>query len=128
MLAGLTVCISGACSSTELDRYVEDGQYVQAVEAFEADTSLALDERALFMAGVSYAVPGSEVRDPKRGRALLTRLLELYPDTEYRREADWLISFVDREAEILKRLADVSNTLEELKAVDLGPPPEDASP
>jgi hypothetical protein len=72
------------------------------------------------MAGVSYAVTGSDTRDLARGRALLTQLLERYPNTKYRKEAGWMLASLDRQEELSARLAELSTTLEELKAVDVG--------
>ena len=128
LLLGLASLFAVACSPRELDRYFDSGQYVQVAGAFEADPELQSDERALFEAGVAYAVPGSDVHDPELARTLLTRLLDLYPDTRYRGEASRVLSFVRREERLAARLAQVSNTLEELKAVDLGPGANDATP
>lgn len=127
-LVGLAGLVAIACSTREMDRYFDSGEYALVAGAFEADPDLESDERALFEAGVAYALPASAVRDPERARVLLTRLLEMYPDTGHRRDAEWILSFVDREANLGARLADVTNTLEELKDVDLGSGVDSATP
>lgn len=120
----LTVALSvvlAACASTEMERYVEQGRYEEAVAAFEADPGLETKERVLYLAGVAYSVPGSEARDVESGRRVLEQLLETFPDTKYRGEVIGLLSFLDRERELGNRIARVSATLEALKAVDVGP-------
>lgn len=119
-LAGALLLAAGACSSSELARYFDDGEYARVIATYEADPDRTADEQSLFMAGVSYAVTDRDARDLARGKALLSQLLERYPDTKYRQEASWLLASIDRQEELSARLAELSTTLEELKAVDVG--------
>lgn len=119
-LAGLLALASSACSSTELTRYFDEGEYARAAAAYEADPQQGSEESSLYMAGVSYAVSARNAGDLDRARTLLGRLLEKYPDSKYSREATRMLTAIERERTLEARLARVSNTLEEMKAVDFG--------
>jgi tetratricopeptide (TPR) repeat protein len=127
LLVGVVGFCAAGCASSDVDRYFDAGQYVRTVEAFEADESLASDQSALFKAGVSYALPDSPAYDAAKARTLLRRLLEQYPDTEYRREAGWILSFLDRQAVLAAALAEVSDSLAVFEASDPRGLPEEAS-
>jgi len=111
---------SSSCSSSELARYFDDGEYARVIATYEAEPDPATDEATLFAAGMSYAVSGRDARDLERADVLLSRLLERYPNTRYRQEASWMLASIGRERQLNARVAQLSSTLEELKAVDVG--------
>lgn len=119
-IIGLLALISSACAASELSRYFEEGEYAQVVTAYEADPQKGSEEAALYMAGVSYAASARGPGDLDRARTLLDRLLDEYPASRYRREASRMLTMIEREQALDARLARLSNTLEELKAIDVG--------
>lgn len=62
-------------------------QYLEVVRSFEADSTLHVQERALYLAGVAYALPESPAYDPERAMQILDRLVSLYPDSPYAEHA-----------------------------------------
>lgn len=122
-LTGWTLLAAAGCASTELSSAFEDGRYDLAVKAYEAEPARYDDDRALFMAGVSYAVSPSDTRDTDRAEELLRRLLERYPDTPHGGEARRTLLLLERERAVDAQLADLSRILEELKSVDVGAEP-----
>jgi tetratricopeptide (TPR) repeat protein len=127
LMVAIAGSVSAACASSEIDRYFEEEQYVQTTLVFETDSSLATDEDALFQAGVSYALPDSPVHDAERALELLERLLALYPDTKHRQEATWILTFLDHEIAFTDQLAEVSDSLTDLRASDPRRTPDGAS-
>lgn len=81
-----TALAGGGCAASALDRFFEAGQYESAVRAYEADPSLAANDRALYRLALSYAAAGTDVYDPERARALLAQLETRYPESRYRAE------------------------------------------
>ncbi|MCG8470060.1 MAG: ATP-binding protein [Gemmatimonadetes bacterium] len=105
------------------DVHFEGGDWAAAAAAFEDDITLHADERALFRAGLVYAMPGSGVFNRGRARARLDDLLALFPESSYRGIAEvvrGLVAELDRSA--AARIA-LEQQLERLKAVDLKDPP-----
>jgi hypothetical protein len=119
-IVGVLALASSACSSTELARYFDEGDYARAAAAYEADPQKGSEEASLYMAGMSYAASARGPGDLDRARTLLGRLLEKYPDSKYRQEATRMLTMVEREQALDERVARLSSTLEELKAIDVG--------
>lgn len=96
--------------------------WTAAADAFEADSTLLGDERALFRSGLLHAMPERPTFDLARATSRLERLLELFPDTSYEEPALVVLGLVDRLAGSARTLAAIEKQLEELKAVDLKDP------
>ncbi len=94
-------------------------EWTDAAEAFEADTLLLADERALFRSGLLHAMPDRPTFDPTRA----TDRLELFPATAYADPARVVIGLVAQLDQSAQALADLGQQLEQLKAVDLKDPP-----
>src|SRR5690606_13728086 len=101
--------IGGACASgSGWDRYLRDGQHLDLVMTYEADSAGRDAEDALYVAGLSYASPASPVHDLEAARRLFQRLVDLHPESELRVVVDPILALyedVDRkidEAEILR--------------------------
>lgn len=109
------------------ERHFEAGRYQAAIDTFEADSSLQRRETPLFRVGLIYADPGDSIYDPERARDLLTRLLELHPETTHRHEARALLALVERAREADDRAARLREQLQRLKKVHLGGPPDTSS-
>lgn len=101
----LLILGGGGCASGEFHRSFEAGDHLTAVRAFDADSGLGTDERALFRAGLLFASPTHDGYDPDRAEALLTRLLELHPGTDRRAEALLLLSLLGDRAEVQREAA-----------------------
>ena len=84
-----------ACATVPFERYISQQRWSEAAAAFEADSSLLVNERALFEAGMLFSSPTSGQYDPARGRALLRRLLGLFPETSHRVDARDRLAFLD---------------------------------
>ena len=77
----------GACATIPFDRALDAHQWPEAATAFDADTSLRHNERALFRAAMLYSFPNRATYDPARARTLFEQLLRLYPTTSNRQAA-----------------------------------------
>lgn len=110
------------------ERLYEDGAWAEAVAAFEADTALHSDERALYRVGLIYARPGGPAFRPDRARQRLGRLLELHPRSEYAPSARVVLDLIGRIDSLGRDLAALQEQLDRLKAVDLKPPPPPPPP
>jgi outer membrane protein assembly factor BamD (BamD/ComL family) len=100
-------CASGGGAPGTFDRLYEAGDWVGAASAFESDSTLHFDERALFRAGLLYAQAGSDVYDPGRARAVLERLTQRYPDSELvgpARVVEGLVGELERSSELVTSL------------------------
>jgi hypothetical protein len=86
---------AAACASTPFDRHFEAGHYAEASLAFSEDSALQRSERPLFRAALAHALPASPVYQPARARALLERLLALYPKTSHLQDAAYLAALLE---------------------------------
>lgn len=134
---GSTGCASGAntvqttavgSSATEsdehpMDELYEAGDYAGAISAFVADESLRQDERSIYRAAVSLAMPGHAGHSRARALGLMTRLLTEYPDSDYLTEARLVIALLEEEAALIRANSRLEQELEQLKAIDLGERP-----
>lgn len=83
-----------ACATAEFDRYFEEGRFDEAARAFDADSALHEQERALYRAALIHGLPESPAYDPARSRRELERLLTLHPRTEFREEATRMLALL----------------------------------
>lgn len=125
--AGALAAAVAACATSSFHRHVEAERYEAALEAFEADSSLHQEEDALYRAGVLYATPGSPGYDPARGLETLERLLRIHPATPHRREADRLLALLAEVDSLHRRVTELRDQLQQLKAVDLEASPADSA-
>lgn len=123
---GLVSGLGCATATPEFDRLFEAGHYAEAARAFEADSVLHADERALFRTGVAHALPGSAAHDPARARTLFERLLSAHPGTEYRQQTAWILALMEHAEEWRRAAARARNELERMKEIDLRRPPPDS--
>ena len=86
-MAGL---LATACASSRLDRMFAADQYLEITRTFEADSTLHGQERALYLAGIAYALPESPAYAPDRAMQLLDQLLSLYPEGRHAAHAGHL--------------------------------------
>lgn len=127
-VAALLGCAGGLVGNRgAFERHFEAGRYQAAIDTFEADSFLQRRETPLFRAGLIYADPRDPVYDPGRARELLTRLLELHPETAHRHEARALLALVERAREADDRAARLQEQLRRLKKVHLGRPSDTSS-
>lgn len=84
MLAVLVAAALAGCAGNRLDRSFDAGHFDEVVRLFEADPALLTDERALFHAGVAYAMPDSPAYDPVAALDAFHRLLLFHPRSAYR--------------------------------------------
>lgn len=113
--------VLAGCATAEFDRYFEEGRFDEAARAFEADSALHEQERALYRAGLIHGLPESPAYDPDRARRELERLLTLYPRTEYREEATRLLALLLEVARLERamedRMRETRSLSDELEAV-----------
>lgn len=127
-VAALAGCATlGGLGSHPFHRHYRAGEYAEAARIFEQDSSLQRREKALYRASIMYALPESPVRSRARATVQLRRLLELYPQSEYRRESASLLAVLTRVDSLELRLDRVRDRLRRLKAIDLGRTPEDTA-
>lgn len=112
----LVLLASAGCATSSFDRHFEARRYAEAATAFDEDPSLHDEERALFRAGVAYALPESPVHRPERARDLLERLLDLHPGTAHRDEAMRLLALL---AELERLEANAARRERELRRREL---------
>lgn len=72
---------AGGCAGRAMEPTLSPEQYVEVARTFEADSTLHVQERALYLAGLAYALPESPAYDPRRAMQIFDRLIALYPDS-----------------------------------------------
>lgn len=102
----LLLLFLAACATAEFDRFFEEGRFEAAARAFDADSALHEQERALYRAGLVHGLPESPAYEPARAQRELERLLTLYPRTEYREEATRLLSLLLEVARLERTMED----------------------
>jgi hypothetical protein len=90
----------GACATGQLDRPFADGQYLEVVRLFEADSTLHGDEMALYQVSLAYGLPTSPAFDAERAVETLDRLLSLYPRSSRASEARHLRDILSETARL----------------------------
>lgn len=109
---------AGACVSSTLDRHFDAERYLEVTRAFEADTTLHVQEEALYLAGLAYALPDSPAYDPGRAIQLFDRLRALYPHSRSATHAGHLQQLLtagqEIEEERSRRDAEVSDLEQEI--------------
>lgn len=113
----LPACAGGFLGSrNSFERAFESGRYESAMATFARDSSLHTEEEPLFRAGLLRATPDRPFYDPDRARMLLSRLLDLHPDTDFRAYAEGLLSLLDRMEATSSRVASLQEELAETEA------------
>lgn len=112
---------------SELAEHLRAGRRAAAVELFRSDSALQRREAPLYRMAVLHATPADSLYDPARADTLLGRLLELHPETRFRREAVAFRALVDSAAARGTRLEALERKVEALKALDTGAYPDTGS-
>jgi hypothetical protein len=125
-LTALALAAATACVRPAFQRYLDEGRWTEAAQAFAADSSLLNDEHALYEAGLLYSSPDRGAYDPERARELLRRLVARFPDTRYRVDATdraaLLDSIIDtrqrvvRERQLEAQIATLTAQVQRLRA------------
>jgi TolA-binding protein len=114
----------------EGEKYFRAGNYKKASLAFEKFlakyTKSKYREQALFYMGMSRATATDSSRDPLQAEAALRRLIVEFPQSQYRKQAEYMLSL---QTQIEKLRADVkerdekikllNEELQKLKAIDM---------
>ncbi len=111
--------------TASFDERLLAGDYESVLAIYAADTTLHENERATYLAAVAAAQRGHPAHDPDRATELFGRLLERYPDTEHRFEAEAYLDILARERELRATVRRLDRELQQLKAIDLGQAPAD---
>lgn len=124
MWAAAIAVVLAACASattrTDFDTAYEAGQYEAAAEALEIDAGvLPDDEQTLYRAGLMFASPDSGVFDPDLAQGHLERLLELHPETSYRRTAEMVLGLFRVLRNARARELELRSQLDRIKQIDL---------
>lgn len=104
----IAVWTASACATVPFERYVSQQRWSDAAAAFDADSSLLRDERALFDAGMLFSSPTSGNYHPDKARALFRRLLGEFPETSHRVAATDRLAFLDSLDAAFRRNANAS--------------------
>lgn len=81
--------VAVACAtSTQFDRAIDAHQWSSAATALKADTTVLDNDAGLFRAAMLYSFPDRPTYDPMRARELFERLLEQFPDSPLRQQAN----------------------------------------
>ncbi len=83
-----SVLVIGACASTQFDRAIDAHQWSTAAAALHADTTLLDTDAGLFKAAMLYSFPDRPTYDPARAEELFERLLQQYPSSPLRQQAN----------------------------------------
>ena len=86
---------AAACATVPFERYVSQQRWTDAAAAFDADTTLLENERALFDAAMLFSSPTRGAYDPNRARVLLQRILTRFPESKHRIEAADRLALMD---------------------------------
>lgn len=123
-----TGCIASRSAEPHaFDRYFEAGSLAAAESAFREDSTLRRHPRSVYRAGLVYALPHSPARDLGRALELLRSYLEMRPEGERAEEARRLVPLLEEVAGLRRRIAELQDQLEQLKAVDLERTPPDTA-
>ena len=112
----LLLAVTTGCATSLFDTHFEQGRYVAAAAAFDQDSSLHRDERALFRAAVVRAFPSSSAFDPTLALAHFARLEELFPDNSHRIEARRIVSLLEDRARLQSKLEVHLSDLSDLRS------------
>ena len=107
----------------------EAGQYQQAAESYEkflyTFPKAPNHDRALFHLGLSLALAGED-RDMRQTEAAFQKLIAEFPQSSYRRQAEWILSLQTRIRQMQSDLKDrddrirqLGDELQKLKSIDL---------
>jgi signal transduction histidine kinase len=95
VLAVVALLGTAGCASTSFDRHVAAGRWAEAAQAFDADSALHADPRAVYRAALIYGSPDLGTYRPDVARQLLERVLQLRPGARDREFALRFIALLD---------------------------------
>lgn len=90
VLVGMAALLVAACihrPTTQFDRYMASGQWVDAAREFSNDSLLQNDEEAIYQAAILHGTPDRPTYDPTRARGLFQGLLTKFPGSKHRDDA-----------------------------------------
>lgn len=111
----LSAAVAG-CATSVFDQHFEQGRYAAAAATFERDSTLHMDERPLFRAGLVHAFPSSAVFDPSLALEYFARLDALFPDNPYRLETQRLGALLEDRLRLQAELELHRSDLDDLRA------------
>jgi hypothetical protein len=112
----LLLAVTTSCATSVFDKHFEQGQYEAAAAAFDQDSSLHRNERAVFRAALVRAFPASPAFDPALALAYFARLDALFPDNPHRIEARRIAALLEDRARIQSELEIHRSDLDELRS------------
>jgi hypothetical protein len=86
---------AAACATVPFERYVSQQRWTDAAAAFDADTTLLDNERALFDAAMLFSSPARGAYNPEKARVLLRRFLARFPESKHQLEASDRLALMD---------------------------------
>jgi len=90
-------CTAVACATTtQFDRYIDEGRWADAARTFSADSALFNNDEELYKAGVLYGSPERPTFDPAIASDLLRRLIARFPQSKYRGDAASRLALLDQ--------------------------------
>lgn len=107
---------AGCASAHPFDVRFESGDYAAAARAFEADSALHDEPRALWRAAVIHATPSSDTYEPATARARLERLLARSPESEYAAPAAALVALLEEVGRMWDALAVLREQVDSVRA------------
>jgi outer membrane protein assembly factor BamD (BamD/ComL family) len=110
--------------------YFQSGNYVEAARSYETYLRVNLSgpeqDQALFRLALSHSFPDSPIRDLPQAQTLLQQLINRYPRSPFKPQAEFLLGLqgeVDRlRTDVAKRddrIRELSRELERLKQIDM---------
>ena len=113
----------------EAEQYFETGNYRQAAQSFEKFLNTfpkaSERDRALFHLGFSLALSGDD-RDLLQTETVLRRLITEFPQSPYRRQAEWILNLKTQIEKLQSDVRDrdgqirqLNDELRKLKSIDL---------
>jgi hypothetical protein len=116
-----------ACTPRPFERDLHDQHWLDAARVFQSDSALINDEHALYEAGILYSSPARPTYDPQRAAQLFHRLLDRFPNSEYRGDVTDRLAMVNallatrdsvasREREVEARIATLTAESRTLRA------------
>lgn len=116
LLPILLLAVATGCATSVFDKHFEQERYVAAAAAFDQDSTLHLDERSLFRAGLVHAFPSSSAFDPSLSLEYFARLDSLFPSNPYRIEALRIVALLEDRERLQSELELHRSDLDDLRS------------
>ena len=96
VVATLGFAAAACATTTQFDRYLNEGRWTDAGRVFSADSSLLNSDDAMYAAGVLYGSPERPTFDPAIASDVLRRLISRFPDSKHRADAAARLALLDQ--------------------------------